>query len=71
MTQTDTLTSTSSVRYLALLAPCIAQALIALDYAIVYIALPTIAYQLTLSASEMQWVISLWIEFCSIITDGR
>ncbi|WP_300000300.1 MFS transporter [uncultured Cedecea sp.] len=71
MTQTDTLTSTSSVRYLALLAPCIAQALIALDYAIVYIALPTIAHQLTLSVSEMQWVISLYgLSFAALLLMG-
>ncbi|MCS3431011.1 MFS transporter [Klebsiella sp. BIGb0407] len=71
MTQTDTLTSASSVRYLALLAPCIAQALIALDYAIVYVALPTLAHQLTLSVSEMQWVVSLYgLSFAALLLMG-
>ena len=71
MTQTDTSTSASSVRYQALLAPCIAQALIALDYAIVYVALPTIAQQLTLSVSEMQWVISLYgLSFAALLLMG-
>ena len=71
MTQTDTLTSASSVRYLALLAPCIAQALIALDYAIVYVALPTLAHQLSLSVSEMQWVVSLYgLSFASLLLLG-
>lgn len=71
MTQTDTLTSTSSVRYLALLAPCIAQALIALDYAIVYVALPTLAHQLSLSVSEMQWVVSLYgLSFAALLLMG-
>jgi len=71
MTQTHALASTSSVRYLALLAPCIAQALIALDYAIVYVALPTLAQQLTLSASEMQWVVSLYgLSFAALLLMG-
>lgn len=71
MTQTDTLTSAPSVRYLALLAPCIAQALIALDYAIVYVALPTLAHQLSLSASEMQWVVSLYgLSFAALLLMG-
>ncbi len=71
MAQTDTLSSASSVGYLALLAPCIAQALIALDYAIVYVALPTLAHQLTLSVSEMQWVVSLYgLSFAALLLMG-
>jgi len=71
MAQTDTLSSASSVGYLALLAPCIAQALIALDYAIVYVALPTLAHQLTLSVSEMQWVVSLYgLSFATLLLMG-
>ena len=71
MAQTETLTSAPSVRYLALLAPCIAQALIALDYAIVYVALPTLAQQLTLSVSEMQWVVSLYgLSFAALLLMG-
>jgi DHA2 family methylenomycin A resistance protein-like MFS transporter len=45
---------------LALLVPGIAQALIALDYAIVYVALPGLATALHLTQSEMQWVVSLY-----------
>lgn len=71
MTQNQAVASTSSVRYLALLAPCIAQALIALDYAIVYVALPTLAHQLHLSDSEMQWVVSLYgLSFAALLLMG-
>lgn len=71
MMQTPTLASSSPVRYIALLAPCIAQALIALDYAIVYVALPTLAQQLALSTSEMQWVVSLYgLSFAALLLMG-
>lgn len=72
MTQTHSLPSAASaVGYFALLAPCIAQALIALDYAIVYVALPTLAQQLALSISEMQWVVSLYgLSFAALLLLG-
>lgn len=71
MTQTHTLSTPSSTRYLALLSPGIAQALIALDYAIVYVALPTLAQQLHLSLSEMQWVVSLYgLTFAALLLLG-
>ncbi len=55
----------------ALLAPGIAQALIALDYAIVYVALPTLAQRLSLSASDMQWVVSLYgLTFAALLLSG-
>ncbi|MEJ4044662.1 MFS transporter [Erwinia sp. SLM-02] len=57
--------------YRALLAPGIAQALIALDYAIVYVALPTLAQRLNLSTSEMQWVVSLYgLTFAALLLSG-
>ncbi len=71
MAQTNTLTSSSSIRYLALLPPCIAQLLIALDYTIIYVALPNLAQQLTISISEMQWVVSLYgLSFAALLLMG-
>ncbi|WP_312686927.1 MFS transporter [Kosakonia sp.] len=71
MTQLNALASSSFARYRPLLAPGIAQALIALDYAIVYVALPTLARQLHLSLSEMQWVVSLYgLTFAALLLPG-
>lgn len=71
MTQINAMTAHASTRYLALLAPGIAQALIALDYAIVYVALPTLAHELHLSLSEMQWVVSLYgLTFAALLLLG-
>ncbi|MBS0849410.1 MFS transporter [Citrobacter sp. JGM124] len=63
--------SRSSVSLLPLLAPCIAQALIALDYASIYVALPALTHQLALSTSEMQWVISVYgLSFAALLLLG-
>ncbi|CAI8869976.1 MFS transporter [Kosakonia quasisacchari] len=71
MTQLNTLTARTSTRYVALLAPGIAQALIALDYAIVYVALPTLAHDLQLSLSAMQGVVSLYgLTFAALLLLG-
>jgi len=71
MTQLNALAAPTSTRYFALIAPCIAQALIALDYAIVYIALPTLAHDLQLSLSTMQWVVSLYgLTFAALLLPG-
>lgn len=71
MTHPPSSASSSSVSLLALLAPCIAQALIALDYASVYIALPTMAHQLQLSTSEMQWIVSCYgLSFAALLLLG-
>jgi len=72
MTQINSLDrAPTTVRYAMLLAPCIAQALIALDYAIVYVALPTVAEQLHLSFGEMQWVVSLYgLSFAALLLLG-
>ncbi|NIF34054.1 MFS transporter [Enterobacter sp. Cy-643] len=69
MTQTYAIPAAGSWR--ALSAPGIAQALIALDYAIVYVALPTLAQSLNLSLSEMQWVVSLYgLTFAALLLAG-
>ncbi|SQA99624.1 Methyl viologen resistance protein SmvA [Cedecea neteri] len=69
MTQTYAMPAAGSWR--ALFAPGIAQALIALDYAIVYVALPTLAQDLSLSLSEMQWVVSLYgLTFAALLLAG-
>lgn len=60
MTHINLTTTPHASRTLPLLVPGIAQALIALDYAIVYVALPTLAQDLALSPGEMQWVVSLY-----------
>jgi MFS family permease len=60
MTHINLTTTPQTSRSLPLLVPGIAQALIALDYAIVYVALPTLAQDLALTAGEMQWVVSLY-----------
>lgn len=71
MTQFTAIKTSSPTRHLTLLAPGIAQALIALDYAIVYVALPTLAQQLGLSLSEMQWVVSLYgLTFAALLLLG-
>jgi DHA2 family methylenomycin A resistance protein-like MFS transporter len=71
MTQTYAVLAAASGRYSALFAPGIAQALIALDYAIVYVALPTLAEDLNLSLSEMQWVVSLYgLAFAALLLAG-
>ncbi|QEM93370.1 MFS transporter [Kosakonia radicincitans] len=71
MTQINTLATHSSPHYQALLAPGIAQALIALDYAIIYVALPTLAQALHLSLSEMQWVVSIYgLTFAALLLPG-
>lgn len=71
MTQVNTLPAAAPVRLTALLAPAIAQALIALDYAIVYVALPELAGSLQLSLSEMQWVVSLYgLTFAGLLLLG-
>jgi MFS family permease len=71
MPEINAITPPSSARYLTLLSPGIAQALIALDYAIVYVALPTLACHLQLSLSEMQWVVSLYgLTFASLLLLG-
>lgn len=63
--------SHSTFSYRALWVPGIAQALIALDYAIVYVALPTLAQRLNLSTSEMQWVVSLYgLTFAALLLSG-
>ncbi|MBM7345340.1 MFS transporter [Pantoea coffeiphila] len=67
----DSIRARTDFPYRALLAPGIAQALIALDYAIVYVALPTLAQRLHLSASEMQWVVSLYgLTFAALLLSG-
>ncbi|WNJ80293.1 MFS transporter [Cedecea neteri] len=69
MTQTYAIPTAGQFR--ALFAPGIAQALIALDYAIVYVALPTLAQDLNLSLSEMQWVVSLYgLTFAALLLAG-
>lgn len=60
MTHINLTTTPHASRAFSLLVPGIAQALIALDYAIVYVALPTLAQDLALSPGEMQWVVSLY-----------
>lgn len=60
MTHINLTTTPHASRAFSLLVPGIAQALIALDYAIVYVALPTLAQDLALSLGEMQWVVSLY-----------
>lgn len=60
MTHINLTTTPHASRAFPLLVPGIAQALIALDYAIVYVALPTLAQDLALSPGEMQWVVSLY-----------
>lgn len=60
MTHINLTTTPLSSRSRPLLVPGIAQALIALDYAIVYVALPTLAKDLALTPGEMQWVVSLY-----------
>lgn len=60
MTHINLTTTPQTSRSLPLLVPGIAQALIALDYAIVYVALPTLAQDLALTAGEMQWVVSIY-----------
>lgn len=71
MTDVTPSSTRSGFPYRALLAPGIAQALIALDYAIVYVALPTLAQRLNLSASEMQWVVSLYgLTFSALLLSG-
>lgn len=69
MTQTYAIPTAGQFR--ALFAPSIAQALIALDYAIVYVALPTLVQDLNLSLSEMQWVVSLYgLTFAALLLAG-
>lgn len=71
MTQINLTTTPSRTRSLPLLVPGIAQALIALDYAIVYVALPRLASDLALSASDMQWVVSLYgLTFAGLLLLG-
>ena len=71
MTQITPLKTVSSLTPLALLVPGIAQALIALDYAIVYVALPTLAQDLQLTLSAMQWVVSLYgLTFAGLLLLG-
>lgn len=68
---TQTYAMPTAGHYRALSAPGIAQALIALDYAIVYVALPTLAQSLNLSLSEMQWVVSLYgLTFAALLLAG-
>lgn len=71
MTHTHLIDNAPAKRRLALLVPGIAQALIALDYAIVYIALPALAQDLHLSPGEMQWVVSLYgLTFAGLLLLG-
>lgn len=71
MTQVNIPTAAAPVRLTALLAPAIAQALIALDFAIIYVALPELAASLRLTLSEMQWVVSLYgLTFAGLLLLG-
>ncbi|WP_437890550.1 MFS transporter [Phytobacter sp. V91] len=71
MTQINLTPTSLTTRPLALLVPGIAQALIAVDYAIVYVALPTLAQDLHLGAGTMQWVVSLYgLTFAALLLFG-
>lgn len=55
----------------ALLAPGIAQALIALDYSIMYVALPALSAQLHIGFASAQWIISLYgLTFSGLLLIG-
>jgi len=55
----------------ALSVVCLAQFLIALDYSIIYVALPSIGGELSLSASLLQWVVSAYaVLFAGLLLVG-
>lgn len=65
--------ASNGVSVLALPALCAAQFMIALDYSIIYVALPTIATDLSMSEASAQWIASAYAIFFAgfLLVGGR